>query len=282
LESLGHEVHIANYSFTNLRAVSNGVQHTDDLLEVSADSQSDDEYFPEKYLAMWFSERRNCSRPVWCLAKRALPQTLRSYRYLVEQLKLDVVICVDGGVDGLFRGDETDLGTPSMDAVSVIAASLCGASSRYYASVGFGTEGAEGQVCHAQALQRMAELIASDACVGVGSILRNTPCGKDFLSAVKFIFELMPPLRRSIMVSSLVASVNGAFGRTVVHPKTHERPPWLSPLTSLVWYFDADAVARNKLFYEAALSASTLSELSDAIESLRQSMRVQERTTIPI
>ncbi len=31
---------------------------------------------------------------------------------------------VDGGVDGIFRGDEYDLGTPSMDSISIISSSL--------------------------------------------------------------------------------------------------------------------------------------------------------------
>ena len=282
LEARGHEVHIANYSFTNLRTVTNAKAHSECLLEVTADSGSDDEYFPEKYLAMWFRIHRKSFRSVWCLGKYAVPQTLESYRYLVNRLKIHTVVCVDGGVDGIFRGDETDLGTPSMDAVSVISASLCGAESRIYASVGFGTEGAEGQVCHAQALQRMAELVAADASFGVGTILRNTATGRDFLGAVDFIFGQMSPVRRSIMVSSLVASINGAFGHTVVHPKTEERPPWLSPLTSLVWYFEADAVAKNKLFYEEALRAKSLSELSDAIEAKRREFGVQPPSSIPI
>ena len=282
LEARGHEVHIANYSFTNLRGVANATAHSDYLLEVTADSTSHDEYFPEKHLAMWFRSRRNCSRSIWCLGKHAVPQTLESYRYLVNRLNIHAVICVNGGVDGIFRGDETNLGTPSMDAVSVISTSLCGAERRIYASVGFGTEGAEGQVCHAQALQRMAELVAADASLGVGTIVRNTASGRDFLDAVDFIFAQMSPIRRSIMVSSLVASINGAFGRTVVHPKTEERPPWLSPLTPLVWYFEADAVAKNKLFYEEALRVTSLSELSDAIEAKRQEFGVRARSSIPI
>jgi len=166
--------------------------------------------------------------------------------------------------------------------LNVITASLCGAERCIYASVGFETEGAEGQLCHAEALQRMAEPIAADASLGVGAILRNTASGRDFLAAVDFIFGQMSPVRRSTMVSSLVASINGAFGHTLVHPKPEERPPWLSPLTSLVWYFEADAVAKNKLFYEEALLAKSLSELSHAIKAKRQEVGVQARSSIKI
>jgi hypothetical protein len=170
LEARGHQVHLANYSFTDLSSVRLAKEHSASLLEVTAESIGDDAYFPERDVAAWCRERRGAERSVWCLARRGLPETLESYRYLVQRMRIETVICVDGGVDGLFRGDETDLGTPSMDAVSVFATHLCGADRRIYASTVFGTEGAEGQVCHAQALERMAELVQQDAAIGVGFI----------------------------------------------------------------------------------------------------------------
>ena len=282
LEAAGHTVHLANYSFSNLGAAGDARAHSEHLLEVTAHATGNTDYFPERDLAAWYEQRRGQVRSVWCLALRGLPETLASYRYLVDRLQIGTVICVDGGVDGLFRGDETDLGTPSMDAVSVFATHLCGATTRLYASVGFGTEGAEGSVSHAQALRRMAELVAGDAARGVGLIQRNAPSGRDFLDAADFVFARMEPVRRSIMVSSLVAAVRGEFGRRVVHPKTVERPPWISPLTALVWYFDADAVAQAKPYYREALGTRTVAEMASVIESTRSRLGVQPHEAIPI
>jgi hypothetical protein len=282
LEARGHRVELANYSFSNLAETGNAIAWSPHLLEVTADTTGNDEYFPERDVAAWYLQRRGQRRSVWCLAKRGLLDTLQSYRTLIERLRVDAVLCVDGGVDGLFHGDETDLGTPSMDAISVLATHLCGASERIYASVGFGTEGAEGTVAHAQALRRMAELVACDAARGVGLIQRNASHGRDFLDAVDFVFSRMPPLRRSIMVSSLAAAVRGGFGRQVVHPKTEERRPWLSPLTSLVWYFDADAVARAKPYYREALASTTIEEMAQLIEATRQRLGVRSYEPIPI
>lgn len=282
LEAHGHQVHLANYSFSDLSSVRLTKEHSESLLEVTADSTGDDAYFPERDVAAWYRERRGAERSVWCLARRGLPETLESYRYLVQRLQIGTVICVDGGVDGLFRGDETDLGTPSMDAVSVFATHLCGAARRIYASTVFGTEGAEGQVCHAQAIERMAELVQQDAALGVGFISRAAVAGKEFLAAVDFVFARMPPIRRSIMLASLAAAVRGAYGYTVVHPKTEERPPWLSPLTALVWYFDADAVARAKPYYADAVRSDSVAAMGEAIERARQIMGVRPCTRIPI
>jgi hypothetical protein len=282
LEARGHDVHLANYSFSNLTDASNARVHSEHLLEVTADSTGNDDYFPERDVAAWYREARSTERSIWCLAKRGIPETSESYRYLVQRLGIHAIICVDGGVDGLFRGDETGLGTPSMDTVSVFATHLSGAARRIYASVGFGTEGAEGQVSHAQALERMSELVARNAYLGVSAILRTDPAGRDFLKAVRFVFARMPELRRSIMVSSLVAAISGKFGPTVVHPKTEERPPWLSPLTSLIWYFEADAVATAKPYYGDALKTASIGELANLIELARERLGVQPYLKIPI
>jgi hypothetical protein len=189
---------------------------------------------------------------------------------------------MDGGVDGIFRGDEFDLGTPSMDSISVIATHLCQAKSRIYACTAFGTEGAESQVSHAQALQCMAQLTAQSAFLGVGSIRKNTPSGAEFLRAVESIFERLSPVRRSIIVSTMVASMRGVYGKAVVHDNTHHSPPWISPFTSLIWYFEADAVAMMKLFYEDAKTSESIVEVATAIERVRSQRPIQPFEAIPI
>src|SRR5512145_2502060 len=117
LEANGHTVHLANYSFSDLTAAGNARAHSEGLLEVTAETIGNDDYFPERDVSVWFQQRRSAARSVWCLAKRGLEETAKSYRYLVERLQITAVVCVDGGIDGLFRGDEADLGTPSMDTV---------------------------------------------------------------------------------------------------------------------------------------------------------------------
>lgn len=283
LEAQGHRVHFANYSFTNLQNVRGGNWHSGYLLEVTADSFLEaGDYFPERLLAQWYRQERKVERSLWCLAQAGVQPTLQSYNILVHKHAIDVVICIDGGVDGIFRGDEFDLGTPSMDSISVIAASLCGAKSRLYACTAFGTEGAESQVSHAQALHRMAELTAQNAFLGVGTIRNNTPSGAEFLHAVESIFQNLSPVRRSIIVSTMTASMQGKYGKTVVHEKTHNTPPWISPLTSLIWYFEADAVAQMKLFYQEAKNSMTVSEVAASIEKVRSQRPVQPFESIPI
>jgi hypothetical protein len=283
LEQHGHDVQIANYSFTRLPQVRGGTWHGERLLQITADARlAQGDYFPEQLLSRWYRERKAIEKPVWCLAQTGVVPTTCSYDYLVDRLGIQTVICIDGGVDGIFRGDEWDLATPSMDSISVMATSLCRARQRIYACTAFGTEGSEGQVSHAQALARMADLVRADAMLGVGTTIRKSNVGRDFLDAVETIFGWSPPLKRSIVVGTLQAAALGAYGPTVVHKKTRHRPPWVSPLTSLIWYFEADAVARMKLFYEPSLSSTTVEEMANAVEQVRRQTGVKPYESIPI
>ena len=58
LETMGCEVIIANYSFTNLNDVKNADWHNDRLLEINADSfLSASGYFPELLLSQWYQSK---------------------------------------------------------------------------------------------------------------------------------------------------------------------------------------------------------------------------------
>lgn len=283
LESRGHFVHIANYSFTNFKEIKNAVWHSKNLIEITADSKLDrDNYFPEFHLSNWYRQKFKVEKSVWGFTKDGVKPTLESYKYLINKFDIKAVICIDGGVDGIFRGDEFDLGTPSMDSILVISTHLSNAPIRLYACTAFGTEGAEGKVSHAQALNRMADLIAQNAFLGVGTIRQDNNNGADFIEAISFIYSQLSPLEESIIVNTILAAIKGNYGKQNVHPKTQTSQPWISPLTSLIWYFKADEVAKMKLFYEAAKNSISVGEVADAIENVRRKVGIKPFESIPI
>ena len=123
-------------------------------------------------------------------------------------------------------------------------------------------------------------------CAGTQPETRREPStaliGRAFSSAVDYIFNQMPAQGRSTIVASLAASMTGAYGHTSVNVKTDSRRPWLSPLTTLFWYFQADNVARMKLFYTEALSSTTVHQVNAAIQETRGRTSVQPYQSIPI
>lgn len=283
LEEARVEVILGNYSFTDLSNVEGAQPIAEGCLRVDADSYlSSGDYFPEKFYCEWHRERRGCDTFVYCFSRQGVQPLLRQYEALIAKHSIDTVICIDGGVDGIFRGDEHDLGTPSMDSISVIATSLCKARSRIYCCTAFGTEGAEGKVSHAQALNRMSDLLRKGSSLGVGMALSHTGLGKQFRDAAETTFSKMPPIKRSIVVSTILASMSGRFGPTRVTQKTSFHEPWISPLQSLFWYFDAEPVARMKLFYEAAVQSKTVADVSSAIDQERKNVDIKGYESIPI
>ena len=52
--------------------------------------------------------------------------------------------------------------------------------------------------------------------------------------------------------------------------------------TSLIWYFDSDAVAKMKLFYEQVKDSELVEDVSDAIQKVRDKHGVKEYESIPI
>lgn len=169
-----------------------------------------------------------------------------------------------------------------MDAVSVIATHRSNAKEKYYVCTAFGIEGSESGVSHAQVLQRMADLTRKNAFLGVSALSASSEVGQDFLSAAQYIFRKMKPSEKSTIVSSIYEAICGGFGFTAVNAKTQERKVWISPLTSLYWFFTAKEVAEMKLFYNQVLSAQTVVEVNAAIEAIRSKMSVLPHETIPL
>lgn len=282
LKEAGHQVFLASYSFTALSALAGVERPLPQLTRVNGDSHGEVDYFPEKYLACWWRRTFGEEMDVWCFDKLGVAPTLESYRYLKESLALDAVVLVDGGVDGLFIGNETDLGTPSMDAVSILSAAALDLEYAYFVNTAFGTEGRGYEIRHADVLRRMAELVAARALVSVGALAPGTREAGHFLTALQDIHRRMDPTRHSIIAGSIRDALGGAFGETAVSVRTMDAPVWVSPLTLLYWAFDLKAVAERKPYGKDVMNTMEVREVGEAIEKVRRELGVLNREDIPI
>lgn len=283
LLSEGHTVSFASYSFSNLKKCSSSEWLDDNILVVDENSYTENgEYFPELYLPRWFSYKMGLKIPVFCFSRLGIRSLRAAYNKLHEIYRYDALYVVDGGADGIFRGDEYGLGTPSMDSISVIAGSTSAIPNCTYVLTAFGSEGINNEVAHADVLERVSELTSRNYFYGVSALLKSSQVGSDFMNAVDFIFNKMDIKHRSVIVSSIVKSMEGMFGNNVVNLKTVDRPVWLSPLTNLFWFFNLDGVARLKLFYSDVLETDSVAEVSDIITHLHEKIGKKNRDSIPI
>jgi len=281
LEAQGHRVIFSSYSFTDLKSVD-CESLKDRLYKITSLSLlRNGTYFPEGFFAKWYLTKNKKEIPVYCYNNVGV-LTLTEYFNTISSLhKINAVIVIDGGVDGIFRGDEYGLGTPSIDSISMIAANECNIKEKYYVMTGFGSEGVGDEVSHAEVLQRISDLVKNNTYFGVTALLKNCGAANCFIDAAEYIFGRMPAHQHSNIVCSILKSISGEFGFNAVNTKTEINPIWISALTSMYWIFDLNGAAKMKLFYNKALKTDTVQEISKLIENYRGNA-AKLRMTIPL
>ena len=283
LRDAGCRIHLASYSTTDFSGSSAIPDVPTNLLPVdSAYRRSSSDRFSEDIVARWWLETFAEEKPVWCFTRPGVRSMSTGLAWLRKKLDLTAVVVVDGGVDGLFIGNEYDLGTPSMDAISIIAAWTLEDCRKYYAFTAFGTEGPAYHIRHADVLKRISELVRHRAMLGVSALLPLSHAGDLFLDALEFIGNAVDPIFRSIISSSIECAMRGGFGETNLTPRTDWAPVWVSPLTLLYWYFDLVAVANAKPYLREVLDTDDVVAVAEAIERTRKRMGVVDRQDIPI
>lgn len=285
LHHAGHNVEFASYSFSNLSSVKNfaSLEENERIIGITTDSTlTENDYFPELSIAKWWHTKFDESKTVWSYNRIGVRPLAKAFTKLVEEQNIDCILVVDGGVDGLFIGNEHDLATPSMDAVSIIAAHCVPNIQKIHCFTAFGTEGAEGKVRHADALLRISNLIEADGMLGVSALLRTSDCGKSFKDLISTTHRSMSADKHSVIAGSIVEAMNGSFGNCAFNVKTQTSPVWVSALTLLYWFFDLDVVAKQKPYLQDVLKSDEIMDVANAIERTRQKMKVLARADIPI
>ena len=232
-------------------------------------------------LARWFAGSRQRDLSVWCFQVSGVRPYASSLSYLVERLRLDAVIVIDGGVDSLLRGDEYSLASPLEDALTLAAVSQLDVPQRILAATAFGAERLDG-LCDAQALARIADLTRTDALLGVTTLLRATPEGKDTIDAAEYTLSNQSDMHQSVVAASLLSALQGNFGELAVIPQAENTQVWVSPLMALYWFFDLPEVARQNLYLPRLLTTDTFSEAAERLGTFMRTRPKRGREIIPI
>lgn len=270
-------VHLANFSFSDIASFRGGERLTDTLVGVTADYERIVPYFPELYLAQWFREKRNEAITIWCFQKTGTRPLLENYRILVENLSIDGILLIDGGVDGLMRGDEAETGTLIEDAISLFVVNeLAQISTRLLGCIAFG---AERDVAYAHILENIAVLTESGGFLGACSLTPQMKVYQAYEEAVLYVqgneFQ-----DSSVINSSIVSAVRGRYGDYHLTERTKGSRLWISPLMSIYWFFDLPTVAEHNLYLaqlrdtETFMDAARMYQLSAGCISKRLKARI--------
>jgi hypothetical protein len=275
LRARGIAVELANLSFSYLNGLEapRDEQHPN-LYAVGAPAATEHAYCPEAWLARWLDDELGGSHTVWSFEKTGVRPLERAYRALVDQLSIDAIVLVDGGIDAILRGDETSLGTPAEDLISLAAATAVPDIPIALACVGLSAELRDG-IAHAQVFERISELARASAYLGASALVPGTTACDAYLRAVEYVFSGQMHQKRSHVHSVITRSLDGHFGATAPYV-------WLSPLASMYWYFDAREVARTHVFLDSLRATETVWDVVARIEAARGTLKIRDRSPIPL
>jgi hypothetical protein len=256
----GKSVHLANYSFMDLgiaKLISRCEALIPDLLIATyGDLKRPTPYYPEGYLAQGFQELEGEVVPVWMIEKTGVPRVRQAYEKLVEHLSIDAIILVDGGIDSLMRGNEEGAGTFLEDTVSVTAvADLDNVPIKILGAVGMGTE-IEEIISHHAFLENTAALAKVDGFYGTCALLPQMESFQRYEKLARYVFE-SEGHEASRIQTRLIPAVWGMFGdfNWYNHPRQPE--VFLSPLTSLYWFYDVEKVNSHSLIADLIRDSET-------------------------
>lgn len=274
LLELGHQVWLANYSFSELE-----VDEHQPMIEITADSTGYT-YFPEKYLCEWLDANIDHCSSIYAFGRTGVQPMLAAYRQLVDELDLEAVVLVDGGTDSLMRGDEDGLGTPNEDMTSIAAVNALEVETKLLVCLGFGVDVFHG-VCHHYFLEAVAELAKNGHFLGAFSVLPQHQEAGLLEAASRYVFERMPE-HQSIVMSSILDAVAGEFGDHHATDRTAGSELYINPLMSLYWSFQLEGVANRCRYLDALWPTQTQREVSRAILKYRAGVTPRPWRELPV
>jgi len=266
LAGQGKEIVLANLSFSDLSELAQQEWMAPGLALVDAESRGRSDYFPERTLVRWLRSE-NLDWRLYAIERAGVVPVAACYRELIQRHDLDALVLVDGGTDILLRGDESGLGTPEEDAVSLVAASEQHVEVRIVVSLGFGIDAFHG-VASTDVLAALAALNRRGAYLGALSIPRDTAEGTAYLDAVRHA-ALHNRGRPSIVNGQIAAAISGDFGDVAVAGDPATGGLFVNPLMAIYFSVRLDELAARSLYGDQLRSTRTVAEVSRILEEHR-------------
>jgi len=278
LQTLGIEVHLASFSFTNVMKLNTGRSLSDTLVGLGPED-AEVPYSPESFLTHWLYEERQERVPVWCIHKTGARPLEDNYRLLVDHLGVDGILLVDGGHDSLMRGDEEHAGKLVEDALSLfVVDKLEGIKVKLLACVGMG---GEPQTSLRHIFENISRLTRADALLGVCGLTRQM-YAYQILEEVLTAMHNHPLQDESVVNASIVSAVRGHYGDYHLTSKTLGTKLWISALMPLYWFFDLHKVAEAHILLPVLEDTYTFNEAVNSFRSTREFVMARPGAMIPI
>lgn len=281
LRKQGKKVTLANFSFTWLSETTSEKVFPYCYKIRSGDSDlSGRNYFPEKYLKLWFGLQGEDVN-IYGFEKTGVNPLRDAYKFLIKKHDIDTVVLVDGGTDSLMFGDEDGLGTPQEDICSMAAVYRSGTKQQFLLNVGFGVDHFHG-VSHFRFLENVADIAKDDGYLGLFQLTKEMEEAKKYASAIQFANEKMKDME-SIVSNSIVSALEGQYGDYHRTLRTKGSELWINPLMTIYWCFDLRAVIKKIKYYDWIKDVNTMGEFNGQLFKFRNELKsLRKKKNLPI
>eukprot|EP00697_Spironema_sp_BW2_P002187 gnl/Spiro4/12940_TR6860_c0_g1_i1.p1 gnl/Spiro4/12940_TR6860_c0_g1~~gnl/Spiro4/12940_TR6860_c0_g1_i1.p1 ORF type:complete len:366 (+),score=88.04 gnl/Spiro4/12940_TR6860_c0_g1_i1:35-1132(+) len=242
-------------------------------------------YAPEHHVASFLDSRFPDTSPhtiYACNARAFTPDELTAfYTKLVTDHNVDAICVLDGGSDSLMAGDESGLGDPIEDAVTVSAVASVACErlqARVVLSAGFGSDRFNG-VTDAASLRAVAEMSKLGGFLGSVSMEPQSRAVEFYRSCVEHIYRHQS--FRSVLTGMVLSAAAGEYGHVVPENSasrdTDPRTCYVWPLMACLFGFDARVLHRRSLTARWIAGARSVREMYERLDAGRRELEASKR-----
>ncbi|MEK6828795.1 MAG: DUF1152 domain-containing protein [Nanoarchaeota archaeon] len=284
LEKMGMNVHLANHTHSDWNVMANHseiIPMAQGCVGVSGDLKQASNNFPEAYLSSWFKEVKEQDVKVWVFRRdQSVKEYSSSLNILIKHLQIDAIILVDGGVDSIMAGDEEGSGTMMEDTLTLAAIKNVDVPLKMLSCVGFGTE-IEEKLSHYLALENMARITKQGGFYGSCSLVNFMGCFQEYKDACIHVWN-QPDHRKSHIQPRVISAAEGEFGDHHMFPMEKKADIFISPMSSIYWFFNADAAIYNNVVIPAIEDKETFYDAVQVGVPMIKNLVKRVRKEIPL
>lgn len=284
LEKMGINLHLANFTNSNWENMNNYadiIPMASSCVGVTGNIKQSSNNFPELFLASWFKEIKQKDVNIWAFKREQnVSEYSNSLNILVKHLSIDAILLVDGGVDSIMTGEEDGSGKMIEDTLTLAAVKNVDIPTKILACIGFGSE-LEDNISHYLALQNISTIIKQGGFYGTCSLVDYMSSFKDYKEACIHVFN-QPNHKKNDIQTKIIPSCEGEFGDYHMYPEEKKMDVFLSPLTSMYWFFNAEAAIYNNKIIEAIEDKETFFDIVQTGVPIIKNFANRNRSHIPL
>lgn len=249
--------------------------------------ETTEEDYPQSEYQYAVAEKIGVATHSYTIGRHGIQLVRDAYQEIVDKHSIDTIVLVDGGVDALMQGNEINYGTVLEDFIALLAVARIPVPNKYLVCLGFGCE-LEEELNHYRALENIANLSKTGDFLGSCALTRNMRC---FEYYKKQCLDAWEEKRKSHIHTRIIPSIMGEFGNYQMYQDIDAKvfgetkkveEAFISPLSSIYWFFSLEGVARANLYREILEPSRTFTDAMVLLRNQLPTTKFRSKQVIPL